>query len=250
MAGHSKFKNIMHRKGAQDKKRASLHGRLIREVSVAVRLGGADVSANPRLRLALSHARAANLNKDVLARAVERASGKGTETDMYQEVRYEGFGPLGVAIVIEAQTDNRNRTAAELRMIFNKNGGNLAEQGGVIHGFEHIGRIVFDDDTIDREKLLQVAVEEGAQDIDFQGEQCEVVVSLESFHHVHGALEKAFGPPQQAALVWRALTHVQVTGQAAESLSSLLDQLADNEDISAVFANYTVDEETAQEFGL
>jgi len=249
MAGHSKFKNIMHRKGAQDKKRASLHGRLIREVSVAVRLGGADVSANPRLRLALSHARAANLNKDAIERAISRVSGKGGDSD-YQEARYEGFGPLGVAIVIEAQTDNRNRTAAELRAIFNKNGGNLAEQGSVIHGFEHIGLIVFDSKTIDPDQLLEVAAQEGAQDINIQDDQCEVVVSLESFHQVHSALEKAIGTPQQASLVWRPLTQVDISGQAAESLSSLLDQLTDNEDISAVFANYTVDETTAKNFGL
>lgn len=237
MAGHSKFKNIMHRKGAQDKKRSAATTRLVKEIAVAARLGGIDVEANPRLRLAISQAKGNNVGKEVIERAIARGGGSGGE-QAPEEIRYEGYGPKGVAVVIEVATDNRNRSAAAMRAILSKHGGGLAEAGSVTHSFARKGLIKYPEAAADEERMLATAVELAAEDVVSADGEHSVITSIRDFHKIGIGLEKKFGSPRVAAMVWLPLVKLGLEdGGALESLDAMLAALEENEDVQAVFTN-------------
>lgn len=242
MAGHSQFKNIMHRKGAQDKKRAQQFAKLGREIIVAAKSGGPDPEANPRLRAAIQAARAANMPKDNVERAIKRATGEGGDVN-YEEVRYEGYGPGGVAVMVEALTDNRNRTAAEVRTIFSKNGGSLGETNSVAFQFERVGEILFPADIGDSETVFEAAAEAGAEDVQSDEEGHLINCAADDFSDVRDALTERFGDPQNAGLVWRPLNTAPVTEEQAQTLFKLIDALDDNDDVQQVAANYDIADE-------
>ena len=239
MAGHSQFKNIMYRKGAQDKKRASLFAKLGRELTVAARSAGSDPGGNPRLRAAIAAARAANMPKDNLTRAINRGAGGGADTN-YEEIRYEGYGKAGIAIIVETLTDNQNRTASEIRTAFSRHGGTLAETGAVTFMFEHIGEIRYAADATDNEAMFEAALEAGADDVRSDDSGHQVICSPDELHAVAGKLEDHFGEPQSAKLVWRPLTTIIVDEDAAEGLIKLFETLDENDDVQAVSANYEI----------
>ncbi len=241
MAGHSQFKNIMHRKGAQDAKRAKVFTKLIRELTVAAR-GSPDPDTNPRLRTAIVAARQANMPKDTMERAILRGSG-GADGDNYEAVRYEGYGPGGVAIIVEALTDNRNRTAPEIRSAFSKYGGNLGETNSVSFQFEQVGQIDFEDPQQKGEDLFNTIVEAGAEDMVEEENGCQVFTEAKSLHKVSGFLEEKLGEPSACKLVWRPVNTVAVNEDQIESLLKLIDLLEDNDDVQAVFSNFDVDPE-------
>ena len=240
MAGHSQFKNIMHRKGRQDAKRAREFTRLIREVQVAARAGLPDPAANPRLRSALQAARAANVPKENIERAIRRAS--GSEEVAYEEVRYEGYGPGGVALIVETLTDNRNRTAAEVRAAFAKLGGSLGETGSVSYQFDRVGEIRYSAAAADPETMLEAAIEAGAEDCRSSSDGHEVICAPDDLAAVREALEERLGPPEAARLGWRPLVSVPVGPDQAETLFRMLEMLDDNEDVQNVVANFEVDD--------
>jgi len=239
MAGHSKFKNIMYRKGAQDKRRASLFGKFGREITVAAKLGGGDPEMNPRLRTAIIAARAGNMPKENIDRAVKKGAGEGEGED-FEEIRYEGYGPGGVAIIIETLTDNRNRTASEIRAAFSKNGGNLAETGAVSFMFDHVGEIRFPPEKADSETVFEAALEAGADDVESTDDGHEVVCEPGALHEVCGTLEGTLGEPVSAKLVWKAQNNIPVEEGEAATLLKLLEALDDNDDVQTVSANYDI----------
>ncbi|NKB56900.1 MAG: YebC/PmpR family DNA-binding transcriptional regulator [Alphaproteobacteria bacterium] len=245
MAGHSKFKNIMYRKGAQDKKRASLFGKFGREITVAAKLGGPDPEMNPRLRTAILAARAGNMPKDNIDRAVKKGAGSG-EGEEFEEIRYEGYGPGGIAIIVETLTDNRNRTASELRAAFSKNGGNLAETGSVSFMFDHVGEIRYLPENGDSEAVFEAALEAGADDVESSEDGHEVVCAPESLHEVYKALENSLGEPQSAKLVWKAQNNIPVDEGGATTLLKLLEALDDSDDVQTVSANYDIAEDVLE----
>src|SRR5215218_8186260 len=204
MAGHSKFKNIMYRKGAQDKKRSALFSKLSREITVAAKMGIPDPDANARLRAAIIAARAQSMPKDNIQRAIDKASGSDAEN--YEEIRYEGFGPGGVAIIVEALTDNRNRTATNMRTAFSKNGGNLGASGSVSHGFERMGLIEYGASAGDADKVLEAAIEAGADDVASDEDGHEIWTSVDSLHDVAKALEASLGEAEAVKLGWKPST--------------------------------------------
>jgi YebC/PmpR family DNA-binding regulatory protein len=240
MAGHSQFKNIMHRKGRQDAKRAREFTRLIREVQVAARSGLPDPVANPRLRSALQAARAANVPKDNIERAIRRAS--GGDDDAYEEVRYEGYGPGGVAVIVETLTDNRNRTAAEIRAAFSKLGGSLGETGSVSYQFNRVGEIIFPADAADADTMLEAAIEAGAADCRSDESGHEIICAPDDLAAVRDALEARLGPPEAARLGWRPQATVAIDEDQADTLFRLLETLDDSDDVQRVVANFEVDE--------
>jgi len=242
MAGHSQFKNIMYRKGAQDKKRARLFARLGRELMVAARQGLPDPEFNPRLRAAMAAARGANMPRDNIERAIRRASGAEGDTH-YEEVRYEGFGPGGVAIIVEALTDNRNRTASELRSAFSKHGGSLAETGAVSFMFARTGLIHYPLAAGTPEKVFEAALEAGASDVASGEGGHDITCAPDDLAQVRDALEAVLGEPQSAALDWRPQSVVPVADEAAQTLFKLLDVLDDSDEVQRVAANYDVPEE-------
>ena len=237
MAGHSKFKNIMHRKGAQDKKRAKVFSRLIKELSVAAR-GGVDPDANPRLRTALSAARAANMPKDNIERVLKKAQGNDAET--YDEIRYEGYGPGGVALIVEALTDNRNRTASEVRATFNKFGGNLGETGSVNFMFDRVGQIIYPQDAADPDSMFEEALEAGADNVESDDGGHEVTTAPEDLNSVREALEGRFGAPEEAGLTWKPQNTTPVNEDQATTLLKLLDALDDLDDVQSVASNFDI----------
>lgn len=245
MAGHSQFKNIMYRKGAQDAKRAKVFTKLIRELTVAARSGLPDPDANPRLRSAITAARAANMPKDTMERAIKRGSG-GDDTANYEEIRYEGYGPGGVAVIVEALTDNRNRTASEIRAAFSKHGGNLGETGSVAFMFERIGRIEYKTDIASAEEVFEAALEAGATDVESDAVGHHVACAPDDLSAVRDALEERLGTPEAARLDWKPMTTVPVDEQAASTLFKLLDVLDDNDDVQQVSTNFDVDEEVME----
>jgi YebC/PmpR family DNA-binding regulatory protein len=247
MAGHSQFKNIMHRKGAQDVKRARLFARIAREIIVAAKTGLPEPDKNPRLRHAIQNARAANMPRDNIERAIKRAAG-GDGAANYQEVRYEGYGPGGVAIVVEALTDNRNRTASEIRSAFTKHGGNLGETGSVSHMFQRVGSIAFGADVGTGEAVLEAAIESGADDVQSSAEGHEVLCDPNAFNEVRERLEKALGAPIAARVVWRPQIDVAVAGAAAEQVLALLETLEDADDVQQVFANCDISDDVVQRY--
>ncbi len=242
MAGHSQFKNIMYRKGAQDKKRASLFAKLGRELTVAAKMGGADPDANPRLRTAITTARAANMPKDNVERAVRKGAGAGEGED-YEEIRYEGYAPGGIAVIVEALTDNRNRTASEVRAAFSKHGGNLAETGAVSFMFDHVGEIRFALPVGSPDAMFEGALEAGASDVESDESGHTVTCAPDDLHSVVAALEKQFGAPETAKLVWRPQNTIPVDEDAAGTLLKLLDMLDDSDDVQAVSANFEIDDD-------
>jgi YebC/PmpR family DNA-binding regulatory protein len=243
MAGHSQFKNIMYRKGAQDKKRAKLFGKLIREITVAARTGLPEAASNPRLRAALAAARIANMPKDNIDRAIKRAIG-GDDTTQYEEIRYEGYGPGGVAIIVEALTDNRKRTASEVRAAFSKHGGTLGETNSVSFMFDRVGSIQFDRSVGGAEAVFEAAAEAGASDVQSSGDGHEVICAPDDFSAVRDALAERFGDPREARLTWRPQAGIEVDEAQAESLLKLLDVLEDNDDVQQVAANFEIADET------
>jgi YebC/PmpR family DNA-binding regulatory protein len=240
MAGHSQFKNIMHRKGRQDAKRAREFTRLIREVQVAARSGLPDPAVNPRLRSALQAARAANVPKDNIERAIRR--GAGGDGEAYEEVRYEGYGPGGVAVIVETLTDNRNRTAAEIRAAFSKLGGSLGETGSVAYQFDRVGEIVYPADAADPDAMLEAAIEAGAEDCRSDESGHEIICAPDDLAAVRDALEARLGPPEAARLGWRPQATVAVEEEQAETLFRLLEILDDSDDVQQVVANFEVDD--------
>ena len=247
MAGHSKFKNIMHRKGAQDKKRSAMFSKLSRELTVAAKSGMPDPDMNPRLRLAVNNARAASMPKDNIQRAIDKA-GMG-EGDDYEEVRYEGYGPGGVALIVEALTDNRNRTATNVRTAFSKNGGNLGASGAVAHGFERKGLIEYPANAGDEEKVLEAAIEAGADDVESGEDGHTIWTDMEALHEVAGALEKTLGEAERVKLAWKPNLTVDVAEGDAQTLFKLIDALDDDDDVQTVWGNYEVSDEVMEKLG-
>ena len=238
MAGHSQFKNIMHKKGKQDAIRAKLFAKLGREITVSAKMGLPDPSMNARLRAAVIAARAENMPRDNIDRAIRKASGSDSEN--YDEVRYEGYAPGGVAVIVEALTDNRNRTAGEVRSYFTKAGGALAENGAVSFMFDRLGRIEFAPEVASEDTMLEAAIEAGADDVSTSEEGHEVITSVEALRDVAKALETKFGEPRKAALIWRAQNNVTVEDEAGEKILRLIDTLEDNDDVQNVYANFEI----------
>jgi YebC/PmpR family DNA-binding regulatory protein len=238
MAGHSQFKNIMHRKGRQDALKSKLFGKLAREITVSAKFGLPDPAMNARLRAAIIAARAENMSKDSIERAIKKAGGSDAES--YDEIRYEGYGPGGVAIIVEVLTDNRNRTAGEVRATFTKSGGNLAETGAVSFMFDHVGVIEYDSKMGGADAMLDAAIEAGADDVISNANGHEIYAAQGSFHEVAKALEAKFGEPRKAALVWKPQNTVAVNDEQGETLLRLLESLNEHDDVQNVYANFEI----------
>ncbi len=238
MAGHSQFKNIMHKKGRADAARSKLFSKLAREITVAAKLGLPDPAMNPRLRAAVLAAKAENMPKDNIERAIKKSQGGDAEN--YDEIRYEGYGPGGVAIIVEALTDNRNRTASEVRATFTKGGGNLAETGAVSFMFNRVGVIEYDSGKASADAMLEAAIEAGAEDVSSNEAGHEVVTAPENLHEVARALEAKFGEPRRNALVWKPQNSVPVPDEDGEKVLKLIESLEDNDDVQNVYANFEV----------
>lgn len=236
MAGHSQFKNIMHRKGRQDAQKSKLFSKLAREITVAAKLGTPDPAMNPRLRAAVIAARQENMPKDNIERAIKKAAGADTEN--YDEIRYEGYGPGGIAVIVEALTDNRNRAASDIRSYFTKSGGNLAETGAVSFMFDHVGLIEFDAKVASADDMLEAAIDAGADDVASSESGHEVYASTTGFHDVSKALEAKFGEPRKAALTWKPQNNIAVDDEVGEKLIRLLDNLNEHDDVQNVYANF------------
>jgi YebC/PmpR family DNA-binding regulatory protein len=246
MAGHSQFKNIMHKKGKQDAIRAKLFSKLAREITVAAKLGLPDPSMNARLRAAVLAARAENMPKDNIERAIKKASGSDSEN--YAEVRYEGYAPGGVAIIVEALTDNRNRTAGEVRSYFSKTGGSLAETGAVSFLFDHVGVIEFPAKAATEDAMMEAAIEAGAEDVQSSGDGFEVITAIESLRDVSQALESKFGEPRKASLIWKPHDTVSVDDDSGEKILRLVGMLEENDDVQNVYANFEVSDALMAKF--
>ncbi|WP_193367954.1 YebC/PmpR family DNA-binding transcriptional regulator [Pelagibius marinus] len=242
MAGHSQFKNIMYRKGAQDKKRAKQFARLTREIMVAAKAGLPDPDKNPALRGAIQTARAANMPKDNIERAIKRAAG-GDEGTNYEEVRYEGYGPGGVAVIVEALTDNRNRTASEVRSAFSKHGGTLGETNSVSFMFDRLGVIAYPAEVGSAEEVFEAAVEAGASNVESNAEQHEITCDPDDFSTVRDALTEKFGDPREAELTWRPQNTVEIDEDKAQTMLKLLDVLDDSDDVQRVAANFDISDD-------
>jgi YebC/PmpR family DNA-binding regulatory protein len=239
MSGHSQFKNIMHRKGAQDAKRAKVFTKIIRELTTAARMGLPDPDANPRLRAGMLVAREANMSKDTVERAIKRGAG-GAEGATYEEVRYEGFGPGGTAIMVEALTDNRNRTVSELRTAFSKHGGSLGETNSVAFMFDRKATVRYPAAAASADEMFEAALEAGAENVESDSGGHEVTARPEDFSGVRERLEQRFGPAEQTRLAWRPKSSVPIDAAAAETLFKLLEALEDSDDVQGVSANFEV----------
>ncbi len=244
MAGHSKFKNIMHRKGAQDKKRSALFSKLSREITVAAKSGLPDPDMNARLRSAVIAARAQSMPNDNIQRAINKAAGGDSEN--YEEVRYEGFGPGGVSLIIESLTDNRNRTATNVRTAVSKNGGNLGTAGSVSHGFDRLGLISYPAKAGDPEKVFEAALEAGAEDVTSSEDGHEIWTAQGDLHEVAKALEPVLGEAEGAKLAWRPQTSVSVDEKDAATLMKLIDTLDEDDDVQTVWANFDISDEVME----
>jgi YebC/PmpR family DNA-binding regulatory protein len=245
MAGHSQFKNIMHRKGAQDARRGRQFAKVIREITVAARQGLPDPTSNPRLRAAMVAARQVNMPRDTIDRAIKKATG-GAGGDDYAEFRYEGYGPAGVAIIVEALTDNRNRTASDIRSAFAKHGGTLGETNSVSFLFNRVGVIRYPASAGSADDLLEAAIEAGAEDVESDAEAHEVTAATDDFFAVRDALEARFGPPESAKLDWRPTTSVTLDEERAASVLKLLDVLDESDDVQNVYANFDIPDAVMQ----
>lgn len=247
MAGHSKFKNIQHRKGAQDKKRSAQFSKLSREITVAAKMGMPDPDMNPRLRLAVNAAKAQSMPKDNIQRAIDKAAGGDAES--YDEMRYEGYGPGGVAIIVEALTDNRNRTATNVRTAFSKNGGNLGASGAVSHGFDRMGLITYPITAGDADSVFEAALEAGAEDVESSEDEHSIWTAMDSLHEVAKALEATLGEAESAKLAWKPQVLVEVDEANAATLLKMIDALEDDDDVQTVWGNYDVSDEVMAKLG-
>jgi YebC/PmpR family DNA-binding regulatory protein len=242
MAGHSQFKNIMHRKGRQDAVKAKMFSKLAREITVAAKMGTPDPDMNPRLRLAVLAAKAQSMPKDNIQRAINKAAGGDAEN--YDEVRYEGYGPGGVALIVEALTDNRNRTASNVRAAFTKAGGALGETNSVSFMWDRVGEIVYPASVGDAEKVLDAAIEAGADDVQSDEEGHTILCAFENIGDVSKALEAALGEAESVKTIWKPQNNVPVDEERAQSLLRLVSVLEDDDDVQNVYANFEVDDET------
>ncbi len=245
MAGHSQFKNIMHRKGAQDARRARQFAKVIREITVAARAGLPDPSSNARLRAAMWAAQKVNMPKDTVERAIKKASGAAAGDD-YVEIRYEGYGPAGVAVIVEALTDNRNRTASDVRAAFSKHGGSLGELNSVSFLFTHLGVVSYPAAAASEDAMLEAAIEAGADDARSGPDGHEVTCATDAFFAVRDALEARFGAPESARLDWRPDTVVTLDEERGGSLLRLIEALDENDDVQAVYANFDLPDAVAE----
>jgi YebC/PmpR family DNA-binding regulatory protein len=241
MAGHSQFKNIMHRKGRQDAVRSKMFSKLAREITVAAKAGLPDPTMNARLRLAIQNAKAQSMPKDNIDRAIKKAAGNDGEN--YDEVRYEGYGPGGTAIIVEALTDNRNRTASNVRSIFTKAGGALGETGSVSFSFDRVGEITYKPEVGDADKVMEAAIEAGADDVESDEEGHTIICGFESLGEVAKVLESTLGEAETVKAIWRAQNNVPVDEEKAQSLMKLIDSLEDDDDVQNVYSNFEVSEE-------
>ena len=253
MAGHSKWANIQHRKGRQDKLRSKLFSRLSKEISIAAKLGGPDPDGNPRLRLAIANAKGQSMPKDNIQRAIDKAS--GGDADNYEDIRYEGFGPAGVGVIVEVSTDNRNRAAAEVRTAFAKNGGNMGETGSVAFMFDNVGEIRYPLSTADEDTMMEAAIEAGAEDVateagdeDEEGEHV-IYTAREDMMEVVATLSERFNDPASAKLIWRPQNLIEVTGDKVATLMKMMETLEDCDDVQNVYANFDVSDEDMAALG-
>jgi YebC/PmpR family DNA-binding regulatory protein len=244
MAGHSQFKNIMHRKGRADKARSKLFSKLAREITVAAKLGLPDPAFNPRLRAAIIAARSENMPKDNIERAIKKS--QGNEAENYDEIRYEGYGPGGVAVIVEALTDNHNRTAGEVRATFTKNGGNLATTGAVSFMFDRVGVVEYDTKAASADQMLEAAVEAGAEDVVSTVDGHQIFTTPATLNEVAKALEAKFGEPRKAALLWKPQNTVAVDDETGEKLLKLIETLDESDDVQNVYANFEVSDALVQ----
>lgn len=242
MAGHSKFKNIMHRKGAQDAKRAKIFNKWGREISVAARLGGGDPDMNPRLRLAITKAKADNMPNDRIDRAIKSGTGEGDDAN-YEEIRYEGYGPSGVAIIVDCLTDNRNRSASEVRSTFSKYGGNMGETGSVSFMFDRVGEIQYSKDKASFEEMFEAAVEVGATDVQEDDDGFLIYCEDNDFGDVNSALESKYGEAKEAGLAWKPQNTIAVDEEGAQTLFKLIEMLEDLDDVQSVTANFDISDD-------
>ena len=247
MAGHSQFKNIMHRKGKQDAQKSKLFSKLAREITVAAKLGVPDPAMNARLRAAMTAARQENMPRDNIERAVKKAS--GSEGENYDEIRYEGYGPGGVAVIVQALTDNRNRAASDIRSYFTKSGGNLGETGSVSFMFDHLGIIEYDAAKASADDMLEAAIEAGADDVISSENGHEVYASQETFREVAKAMEVKFGEARKAELTWKPQNTIAVDDETGEKLIKLIDLLNDHDDVQNVYANFEVSDALVAKMG-
>jgi YebC/PmpR family DNA-binding regulatory protein len=247
MAGHSKYKNIMYRKGAQDKKRSAAFSKLSREITVAAKMGMPDIDANARLRAAVMAARAQSMPKDNIQRAIDKAS--GTDGENYEEIRYEGYGPGGVSLIVEALTDNRNRTATNVRTAFSKNGGNLGASGAVSHGFDRLGLISYPMSSGDADTVFEAALEAGADDVESSEGGHDIWTSVENLHPAAKALEAALGDPEGVKLAWKPQLEVACDLGVATTLMKLIDALEEDDDVQTVWGNYDISDEIMEKLG-
>ena len=246
MAGHSKFKNIMHRKGRADAVRSKLFSKLSREITVAAKSGMPDPAMNPRLRLAVANAKAESMPKDNIDRAIKKAS--GADAEAYEEIRYEGFGPGGVGLIVEALTDNRNRAAANVRAIFSKNGGNLGETGAVSFMFDRVGQIVYPASVGSEDKVMEAAIEAGAEDVESDEDTHTIYTAFEDLSDVAQTLEGSLGEPKSTAIAWRPKTLTPVEGEPVATLMKLIDALEDDDDVQNVYGNYDISDEDLETY--
>ena len=240
MAGHSKFKNIMHRKGRADAVRSKLFSKLSREITVAAKSGMPDPAMNARLRLAVANAKAESMPKDNIDRAIKKATGGDGET--YEEIRYEGFGPGGVGLIVEVLTDNRNRAASNVRSTFSKNGGNLGETGAVSFMFDRMGQIVFPVSAGSEDKVMEAAIEAGAEDVESDEDAHTVFTAFEALSEVSQALEATLGAAKSTTIVWRPKTLTPLEGEPVGSLMKLIATMEDDDDVQNVYGNYDISE--------
>ena len=241
MAGHSKFKNIQFRKGAQDKKRSKLFSKLSRDITIAAKTGTPDPASNARLRLAITNARAESMPKDNIDRAIKKAL--GGETDTYEDIRYEGFGPGGIGLIVEVLTDNRNRTAANVRSTFSKNGGNMGESGSVAFMFDRLGQITYPASAGSEDAIMEAAIEAGAEDAESDADGHTIYTAFEDLGAVIEALEASLGPARSTAMIWRPKTLTPIAGDDCATLMKLINALDDDDDVQNVWANFDMSEE-------
>ena len=246
MAGHSKWANIKHKKGRADAQRAKVFSKLGREIYVAAKLGGPDPDMNPRLRLAIATARGQSMPKDAIEKNIAKGSGTAGEGEDYEEIRYEGYGPGGVAVIVECLSDNRNRTAAEVRSIFSKGNGNLGETGSVNFMFDRMGEVVFPADKADADTIFEEALEAGASDVESDNEFHTILCEADDFGTVASALEGKFGEPERQGLIWKPNVTSEVDEDGARSVLKLIDALEDSEDVQNVTANFEASDEVME----
>lgn len=246
MAGHSKFKNIMHRKGRADSQRSKLFSKLSREITVAAKTGMPDPAMNPRLRLAVNNAKAESMPKDNIERAIKKAI--GGDADTYDEIRYEGFGPGGVGVIVEVLTDNRNRAAANVRSIFSKHGGNLGETGSVSFMWDRMGEIVYPAAIGSEDKVMEAAIEAGAEDVESDEDTHTVFTAFDALNEVAQALETALGEAKTTKIIWKPKALTPVSGDAVATLMKMIDALEDDDDVQNVYGNYDISDEDLEKY--